>query len=63
MRGGALGLDEVDRREREREIDTKIASDLKCHSFYRNSLMTTERREINGYWDLDPIREGFYKLL
>jgi hypothetical protein len=22
--------------------------------------MATNKREINGCWDLDPIREGFY---
>jgi hypothetical protein len=31
--------------EKERETDTKIASYLKCHSWYRNTLITTERRE------------------
>jgi hypothetical protein len=30
---------------KEREIYTKIASDLKCHSWYRNTWMATERRE------------------
>jgi hypothetical protein len=50
-------------KEKEREIDTKITSDLKCHSWYRNTLTATERREMNGYWDLDPIRKRFYKLL
>jgi hypothetical protein len=25
--------------------------------------MAAEEREINGYRELDPIREGFYKLL
>jgi hypothetical protein len=25
--------------------------------------MATEIREMNGCGDLDPIREGFYKLL
>jgi hypothetical protein len=45
------------------EIDTKIASDLKCHSWYRDTLMAAEIREMNGCWGLDPIREGFYKLL
>jgi hypothetical protein len=34
--------------KREREIDTKIASDLKFHSWYRNSWMAIERREMNG---------------
>jgi hypothetical protein len=24
--------------------------------------MTTEKREMNDYRDLDPIREGFYKF-
>jgi hypothetical protein len=47
----------------EREIDTNKASDLKCHSWYRNTMTATERREMNGCWDLDPIKEGFYKLL
>jgi hypothetical protein len=50
-------------KEKERKIDTKIASDLKCHSWYRNTLMAAEIREMNGCWDLDPIKEGFYKLL
>jgi hypothetical protein len=49
--------------KREMKIDTKIASDLKCHSWYRNIWMATERREINGCWDLDPIREEFCELL
>jgi hypothetical protein len=49
--------------KREREIDTKIVSNLKCHSWYRNTLMAIEGREMNGSWDLDPIKEGFYKLL
>jgi hypothetical protein len=44
-------------------MDTKIGSDLKCHSWYRNILTVTESREMNGCWDLDPIREGLYKLL
>jgi hypothetical protein len=47
----------------EMEIDTKIDSDLKCHSWYRDTLMAAEIREMNGCWGLDPIREGFYKLL
>jgi hypothetical protein len=25
--------------------------------------MAAEETEINGCWDFDPIREGFYKLL
>jgi hypothetical protein len=25
--------------------------------------MAAERREMDGCWDLDPIRKGFYKLL
>jgi hypothetical protein len=49
--------------KREREIDIKIASDLKCHSWYRNTLMAAEIRKMNGCWRLDPIMEGFYKLL
>jgi hypothetical protein len=53
-------VDEVDRRE-ERKI--KIASYLNGHSWYKNTLMAVEIRETNGCWDLDPIREGFYKLL
>jgi hypothetical protein len=28
-----------------------------------NTLMAAEKREMNGYWGLDPIREGYYKLL
>jgi hypothetical protein len=40
-----------------------IASYLNDHSWYRNTLLVKEKREMNGYWDLDPIREGFYKLL
>jgi hypothetical protein len=40
-----------------------IAADLNSHSGYRNTLMATERRKMNGYWDLDPIKERFYKLL
>jgi hypothetical protein len=39
---------------------TKIASYVNGHSWYRNTLMATNKREINGCWDLDPIREGFY---
>jgi hypothetical protein len=52
-------------REKERESDTKIASDpiRECHSWYRNTLMATGIRKMNGCWNLDPIREGFYKLL
>jgi hypothetical protein len=50
-------------KEKEREIDIKIASDLKCHSWYRNTWIAIERREMTGCWDLDRIREGFYKLL
>jgi hypothetical protein len=49
--------------KREREIDTKIASDLKCHFWYKNTLTAIERREMNGCCDLDPIRKGFYILL
>jgi hypothetical protein len=49
--------------EKEREIDTKIVSYLKCHSWYKHTWRTIERREINSCWDLDPIKEGFYKLL
>jgi hypothetical protein len=45
------------------EIDTRIVYNLKCHSWYRNILMAVEEREVNGCWDLDPIRERFYKLL
>jgi hypothetical protein len=49
--------------EKETKTDTKIASDPKCHSWYKNNLTATERREMNGCWGLDPIMEGFYKLL
>jgi hypothetical protein len=45
------------------EIDTRIAADLNGHSGYRNTLMATERKEMNECWNLDPIRERFYKLL
>jgi hypothetical protein len=48
---------------KEREIDTRIPADLKGHSGYKNTMMATERREMNGGWDLDPISEIFYKLL
>jgi hypothetical protein len=51
------------RLKRKREIDTRIVVDLKGHSGYRNTLMAKERREMNGCWDLDPIKERFYKLL
>jgi hypothetical protein len=44
-------------------IKTKIASYINGHSWYKNILMTTQKKEMNGYWNLDPIREGFYKLL
>jgi hypothetical protein len=50
-------------QRREREIDTKIASNLKWHSWYRNTLMAAEISEMNDNWGLDPIRKGFYKLL
>jgi hypothetical protein len=40
-----------------------MVSDLKCHSWYRNTLMAAEEREIDDYWDLDPIREGFFIIL
>jgi hypothetical protein len=40
-----------------------MVADLKGHSRYRNTLMATERREMNGCWNLDPIKERFYKLL
>jgi hypothetical protein len=49
--------------KRGREIDTKIASDLKCHSWYKNTWMAIDIREMNGCWGLDPIREGFYNFL
>jgi hypothetical protein len=49
--------------ENEREIDTKIDSDLKCQSWYRTTWMVKEKREMNGCWNLVSIREGFYKLL
>jgi hypothetical protein len=55
-------VDGVDRRE-ERNIHTKIASYLNYNSWYRNTLMAAEIREMNGCWDFDPIREGFYNLL
>jgi hypothetical protein len=51
----------VDRRKRDGD-DTKIDSDLKCQSWYRNTLIAIKRGEMNGCWDLDPIKEGFYKL-
>jgi hypothetical protein len=38
-------IDGVDRREKDREIYTKIASYLKCHYWYRNTRMAIERRE------------------
>jgi hypothetical protein len=37
--------------------------DLKSQSGYRNTLMATERMEMKRGWDLDPIKERFYKLL
>jgi hypothetical protein len=40
-----------------------IIAYLKGHSAYRNTLMATERMEIIGCWNLDPIRERFYELL
>jgi hypothetical protein len=46
-------------KEKEREINTRIATDLKDHSGYRITLMATNRREMNGCWILNPIREGF----
>jgi hypothetical protein len=46
--------------EKERKINTKIAYYLNCHSWYRNTLMATKKREMNSCWDLDPIREGLY---
>jgi hypothetical protein len=36
--------------KRERAIDTKIVFDLKCHSWYKNTLMAAEIREMNGCW-------------
>jgi hypothetical protein len=36
-----------------------IAIDLKGHSGYRNTLMATERREMDDCRDMDPIRVGF----
>jgi hypothetical protein len=34
-----------------REIDTRIAADLKGHSGYRNTLMATDRKEMDvGIW-------------
>jgi hypothetical protein len=42
---------------------TKIASYLNNHSWYRNTLMATEKKNMKGCWDLDPISKGFYKLL
>jgi hypothetical protein len=49
--------------KREREIDTKIASDLKCHYWYRNTLVAVEIRKWMGVGIWILIREGFYKLL
>jgi hypothetical protein len=45
------------------QLILKIASYLNGHSWYRNTRMATEIREMNGCGDFDPIREGFYKLL
>jgi hypothetical protein len=46
------------KRKKAREIDTKIASDLKCQSWYKNTWMAIEIREMNGCCGLDPIRGG-----
>jgi hypothetical protein len=41
---------------------TKIISYLYGHSWVKNTLMATEKSEMNGCWDLNPIRKGFYYL-
>jgi hypothetical protein len=38
---------------------TKIASYLNDHSWYRNTLMETEKEEMSSCWDLDPIGRDF----
>jgi hypothetical protein len=42
---------------------TKISSYLNDLSWYRNTLMAIEKKNMKGCSNLDPIREGFYKLL
>jgi hypothetical protein len=54
------GWSRLSRPKKERDIDTKIVSYLNGHSWYINTLMAIEKREMNDSWDLDPIKNKFY---